>query len=124
MTGIELIAAERKRQIEEEGWSLEHDDQHTTGALVAAAIAYAALETMYVYRSVGDDHVFVDATSRLPFFREVEETRYSDDSSRYRIYSEKKQYSRIQSLIVAGAFIAAEIDRLQRVDEQQETATA
>ena len=32
MTGNELIAAERKRQIEVEGWSPEHDDGHISRA--------------------------------------------------------------------------------------------
>jgi hypothetical protein len=32
--------AERARQIDEEGWSEEHDDSHTTGELEAAAAAY------------------------------------------------------------------------------------
>jgi hypothetical protein len=27
-TGVELIAEERKRQIEVEGWDEKHDDQH------------------------------------------------------------------------------------------------
>ena len=40
-TGIELIAAERNRQIEEEGWTAEHDDNHERMDLVYAAIAYA-----------------------------------------------------------------------------------
>ena len=36
-TGIELIAEERKRQIEEEGWTAEHDDQQTDGEIAEAA---------------------------------------------------------------------------------------
>ena len=39
-TGIELIAEERHRQIEKEGWTPEHDDQHNAGDLVHAAAAY------------------------------------------------------------------------------------
>lgn len=35
------VAAERQRQITGEGWSAEHDDQHTRGELVGAAICYA-----------------------------------------------------------------------------------
>lgn len=40
MTGSELIAAERERQIEQEGWSVDHDRQHGAGRLVEAARAY------------------------------------------------------------------------------------
>ena len=35
------VAAERQRQIHVEGWSAEHDDKHTRGELVGAAICYA-----------------------------------------------------------------------------------
>ena len=42
MTGIEFIAAERQRQIEEEGWSIERDcNNHPSGELVMAAMCYA-----------------------------------------------------------------------------------
>ena len=40
MTGLELIAAERRRQIEQEGWTAEHDEQHEVDHLAAAAAAY------------------------------------------------------------------------------------
>lgn len=40
-TVIEEIAEERKRQIEDEGWTHEHDDQHGEGAMAAAAGCYA-----------------------------------------------------------------------------------
>lgn len=39
-TGIELIAEERKRQIDEEKWTPEHDDKHTRGELAQAADSY------------------------------------------------------------------------------------
>ena len=38
---INEIAAERQRQIEVEGWSVDHDDQHADGSLAMAAAAYA-----------------------------------------------------------------------------------
>lgn len=41
MTVIEEIAAERKRQIEQEGWSSEHDDSHEDGELAHAAACYS-----------------------------------------------------------------------------------
>lgn len=39
-TGIDLIAAERTRQVEREGWTPEHDAQHTGGELAQAAACY------------------------------------------------------------------------------------
>ena len=40
-TGVELIAQERERQIEKEGWTAEHDADHTEGQLAKAAACYA-----------------------------------------------------------------------------------
>lgn len=42
MTGVELIAAERERQVSSEGWTPEHDDGHRDGALAHAAAVYAS----------------------------------------------------------------------------------
>ncbi len=42
MNGIELIATERQRQIEIEGWTAEHDRQWKGGELIRAAICYAS----------------------------------------------------------------------------------
>jgi hypothetical protein len=36
-TGMELIADERKRQIDQEGWTAEHDDGHDGRELARAA---------------------------------------------------------------------------------------
>lgn len=41
MSVIDEIAAERRRQIEQEGWTPEHDDEHGGGVLAAAAACYA-----------------------------------------------------------------------------------
>jgi hypothetical protein len=41
MTGIELITEERQRQIGAEGWTPEHDAEHSAGELAMAAVSYA-----------------------------------------------------------------------------------
>lgn len=41
MSVIEEIAAERRRQMETEGWSVAHDDEHVWGEMARAAAAYA-----------------------------------------------------------------------------------
>lgn len=41
LPGASMIAAERQRQIEVEGWTHEHDDEHRHGELVSAAVCYA-----------------------------------------------------------------------------------
>jgi hypothetical protein len=40
MNGQQLIAAERQRQIEAEGWTLAHDDEHGIEVLELAALCY------------------------------------------------------------------------------------
>ena len=40
-SGIEIIAEERKRQIEVEGWTPEEDDLYTAGQLALAGATYA-----------------------------------------------------------------------------------
>ncbi|HRQ88090.1 MAG TPA: hypothetical protein PLA50_04790, partial [Bacteroidia bacterium] len=39
-SGVGYIATERRRQIEQEGWTPEHDDAHGTGELVDASLSY------------------------------------------------------------------------------------
>lgn len=41
-SGIEIIAEERKRQIEVEGWTSENDDLYTEGQLAIAGALIAA----------------------------------------------------------------------------------
>lgn len=100
--GIELIAEERERQIKEEGWTAEHDDEHPSGALADAAIVYAATEPIYFKqeRTIGGraDLPVIHFENLWPF------------SARW-----YKPADRTRNLVKAGALIAAEIDRLQRV---------
>ena len=90
---IELIAAERQRQIDAEGWTPEHDDaEHYAGELVAAAICYA-------YHPFSDERLANPVPWRWPWEPESWKPTPKD---------------LIRELIKAGALIAAEIERLQR----------
>ena len=40
------IAGERSRQVNVEGWSEKHDDEHDNGEMAAAASVYAALAAL------------------------------------------------------------------------------
>lgn len=91
MTGVERIAAERQRQIEVEGWTPEHDDEHNNRELAKAAACYAVGTDRF--KSIGGEVVAV-----WPW--EDRWWKPSDDP--------------IRNLEKAGALIAAEIDRLQR----------
>jgi hypothetical protein len=87
-TGAELIAAERARQTAEEGWTLEHDAEHTDDELARAAACYAMPA---MYRAYVDPMCPAD----WPWHR-----------------GHWKPGNRIRELVKAGALIAAEIDRL------------
>jgi hypothetical protein len=102
MTGIKLIAAERNRQIEKEGWTEEHDDEHDDGELALAAACYA-----------------IPDSKRNPNFS-INGLRFKQDLIFYlwpfnEASWKPNEDNRIRELEKAGALIAAEIDRLLRV---------
>ena len=98
MSGAELIAAERQRQIAVEGWTAEHDDEHCMGEMIGAAVTYAAhaLEIVSDGEVPGADNEGWWPWEDACFKPSPEPTR---------------------NLVKAGALIAAEIDRLQRGKE-------
>jgi hypothetical protein len=81
-TGIELIAKERQEQIEKHGWLSGHDELHDDRQLATAAMY--AIECRMVDCQCGFEN-FEERVCQKP-------------------YKER--------LIIAGALIAAEIDRL------------
>lgn len=86
-SGIELIAEERKRQIEKEGYTTQHDSEWQNSELAWAAVSYA---TPVVRNS---NRAFM-----WPFNRK---------------YWKPTPDDRVRELQKAGALIAADIDRLQ-----------
>ena len=113
MKSLEMISAERKRQIEEEGWDADHDDRHTNGELVRAAICYAANSLDVEVREVHSDQRFSNE-GLYPWKSEWEEEDIKDKIGRH---------GDIRSLEIAGALIAAEIDRLLRAREGSSGST-
>lgn len=91
-TGTELIAAERDRQVREEGWTFDHDDDHREGEMARAAACYA----------LGRADVTISGVYLWPW-----ENRWW------------KPAPRVRELFKAGALIAAEIDRLSRAGNSQ-----
>lgn len=91
-TGVEIIAEERKRQIDVEGWSFKNDDRYTDEELAYAAVSYGMpLEWREPVLSI---------PATWPWAIECWKPTPDD---------------RIKELAKAGALIAAEIDRLQRI---------
>lgn len=81
------VLAERRRQVEVEGWTPEHDDEHTHGELAGAAACYAYGEMIR------------PDTGAILWHWDEEWWKPSD---------------RRRELVKAGALILAEIDRLDR----------
>ncbi len=97
LSGAQMILEERQRQINEEGWSAEHDDQRNTDEELAWAAAYYALpeEAWDLYSS----------SLLAGLWPENWDTDFN-----------KKHTDRKRDLVKAGALIAAEIDRLLRAE--------
>ncbi len=102
--GVAMIEAERFRQVREEGWTAGHDAQHTDESLAMAA-AYYAWPGKIVPDRLGVDRAPFPIVSLLW------------PPSWHPGHAKKHRKDRIQQLTVAGALCAAEIDRLERVEE-------
>jgi hypothetical protein len=110
MTGIGRIIAERKRQVEEEGWTPEHDAEHTDESLAMAAACYAMPRMLYAVETSGHmpGELSVTMTAKDPWPWKEE----YPDGSKGNAWDKRGQHDRIRQLEIAGALIAAEIDRL------------
>jgi len=100
---IAEIAAERARQIAEEGWTPEQDDGYSDGELARAASAYA-------YAAYLPEHLRKFVTGIYSF--------HNDGMLRDlwpRSWSPMKPKDRRRDLIRAAALIVAEIERLDRL---------
>jgi hypothetical protein len=95
--GIALIAAERKRQVEKEGWTAEHDASHAFGDLALAGCAYALNVVAEENKGTALGREAVDMSESC--------WPWSEDDWK------PTPYDPIRQLVKAGALIAAEIDR-------------
>lgn len=98
-TGTELIALERERQ--KLRYTSDHDDNHGEGELLVAAVAYAAAAS---YES--EDYEWMR--------REVLDGAWAATGWPQDQFRPKR--TAIENLVIAGALIAAEIDRLQHLN--------
>ena len=92
-TAIGLIAQEREKQ--RQRWGDEHDDKHTNGELAIAAACYAVDKTHAMV--IGETESGV--RDAWPFEPEADN---------------RQSYPRERALVVAAAFLVAEIERLRR----------
>ncbi len=107
-TGIELIAAERQRQIEAEGWTPEHDAEHINGELALAAACYAT--PIQLYRKLVPPN-----TDQEPFVLFQDPWPWDNE------WDKRNRASHLgtRCLEIAGALIAAEIDRIHATQENK-----
>jgi hypothetical protein len=95
-SGVARITDERLRQIKEEGWTPEQDDEHVRGQLAAAGTCYAR-HAAYQSRSFVPDYIN-GVPTEWPWAAEW--WKPSPDP--------------VRNLEKAGALMASEIDRLRR----------
>lgn len=95
MNGAERIAVERKRQIDEEGWSPKHDSSHNSGELCLLAALYLLADYTATTNTVEASDII---ESELETYWGGGSVNYKED--------------KIKNLERAGALVAAEIDRL------------
>ncbi|MBN9600862.1 MAG: hypothetical protein J0G28_14475 [Afipia sp.] len=101
---ILAIAAERRRQVDVEGWTPEHDADHVDGELAQAGASYAL----------------------LPAFRHGGIPNRTGVLEPYSIWPWSKRFYKPQDdrrdLIRAGALIAAELDRMDATRKRKRKA--
>lgn len=94
MNGREQIEYERRRQTTEEGWSIEHDDEHVEGELYDAGVHYLV-------------HGMSSLVGAIP--ARPDEPRWPFGAEWW------KPQTPIRDLVRAGALLLAEADRLKRI---------
>jgi hypothetical protein len=97
------VIAERKRQVEKEGWSTDHDDDHEDGSLARAAAAYAWAASRWDRAGLKD----IEGNSFVAF---ILRTIWPDDWS----YEWWKPKSKRRDLVRAAALTLAEIEKIDR----------
>ena len=89
------VLAERRRQVEVEGWHAQHDDLHDSGQMAKAAACYAAGDVLHLGKG---------------------KTLWPWDAKWW------KPKDRRRDLVQAGALIIAEIERLDRAAQAEGTS--
>lgn len=109
-TGIELIAEERQRQTEVENFDLQHDEDYKHGELVGASMCYAA---EYVNKNFPENEKVLRAQIFVSYLQDWEDAwPWSDE------WDKRKKHNQLRCLVISGALIAAEIDRLQNLPNE------
>jgi hypothetical protein len=123
---IIAFADERRRQIEKEGWTPEHDDDHVDGELSGAAACYAPFGTTYKIPERPSKYAAINMA------REAASGGMDTLREAMRIHAEKnprppsrwpwedvawKPSSRKRNIEKAAALLAAEWERIDRAEK-------
>ena len=100
-TGAEAIAVERAGQLLREGWTAKHDEKHIKGEMALAGASYAICAATQV-----EHNRWEMAPCFIPKAWPWERAWW------------KPSADPIRNLVKAGALIAAEIDRLVRLEDK------
>lgn len=108
------VLAERRRQVEVEGWTPEHDDDHRHGELARAAACYARPDDVSYTDNFG--RVLDDDGEARPLSPRELQRKWSYVSALRWPWSKRwwKPGARRRNLVKAGALIIAEIERIDR----------
>lgn len=114
MSAIEEIAAERIRQITAEGWTPEHDvEHHADGSLALVAALYASPISLYRVEIEGTSMRGVDPWPwKVTRYGAGRGDDYVDLSYQVNDGDKRAKHDRRRRLVIAAAFIVAEIERL------------
>lgn len=110
--GVSLIAAERLRQVEEKGFTQERDAGYTGQELAWAATYYAIPEAIIVRMKPNfpvDNIMDAEITVNPDLFY---------PAAWLSQYANRNKETRLRELVVAGALLAAEIDRILAAGEE------
>jgi hypothetical protein len=112
MTGAELIAQERNRQLNELGYTSDIDDSYTEGELLGAALSYAFAAGVLALSSPEEraEHglVIQDPPETWPWHPDV---WHPADTA-------------VGNYAKAGALMAAEMDRVARLTAKENTSVS
>jgi hypothetical protein len=101
------IIAERRRQVDTEGWTEEHDDKHDGGELARAGACYA------LQAATGE--AYANTETQIGFYRAAgANNEWPWDTRHWKPKNPRRD------LIVAAALLIAEIERLDRQSERED----